>query len=252
MLSIRRKTEVSLEKEIKVLYLDDQEYQLEFAKIFLEKFDDSIKVENVTSPSEALKRLMVEDFDVVVSDYLMDEMTGIEFAEKLREFSDLPLILYTGYGSEDIAESTFSSGVDDYIKKESGPGHFRVLLNRIRGLAEKRLIENLYKKMVENSKEGIFVLSGDDVVYANRSLMELVGCDDLGCPIIRELGETTSARISKYFSNISEYYGYFLFEFDLKKSGRTTTYEVSVSTFSYFDRPSYICYLRNKAHKTSN
>lgn len=234
------------EKEIKVLYLDDQEYQLEFAKIFLEKFDDSIKVEGFTSPSAALQSLMLGDFDLVVSDYIMDEMSGIEFSRRLREFSDVPIILYTGYGSEEIAESAFASGIDDYIKKESGPGHFRVLLNRIRGLAEKRLVDQLYKKMVESSRDGIFILSEESVVYANGSLLDMMGCDELGCPIIRALGEVTSRRISDSSDTLSGDDGYHLFDLELNESGNVINYEVSVSSFSYFDRPSYICYLRYK------
>jgi len=243
---------VSRDREIKVLYLDDQGYQLEFAKIFLEKFDDNIKIEGVTSPSIALQRLMAEDFDVVVSDYMMEEISGIEFAEKLREFSDVPVILYTGYGSEEIAESAFASGIDDYIKKESGPGHFRVLLNRIRGLAEKRLVEQLYKKMVESSRDGILILSGDEVVYANRALLNIVGCDDLLCPEIRILGKATSARISRSSDALSKQEGYYMFDLDTNKSGKTITYEVSASSFSYFDKPSYLCYFRKNAHKALN
>jgi CheY-like chemotaxis protein len=246
-LSIRRKTEVSLKKQIKVLYLDDQEYQLEFTKIFLEKFDDSIKIEGSTSPSTALQRLMIEDFDIVITDYIMDEMSGIEFSGRLRKFSDVPLILYTGYGSEEIAESAFASGIDDYIKKESGPGHFRVLLNRIRGLAEKRLVEQLYKKMVESSRDGIFILSGDAVVYANSSLLDMMECDELGCSIIRALGEATSRRISESKDTLYGDGGYHLLNLDLNESGGTRNYEVSASKFSYFDKPSYVCYLRDRS-----
>jgi CheY-like chemotaxis protein len=241
---------VILDKEIKVLFLDDQAYQLKFAKFFLEKFDDSIKIEGVTSPKIALKRLMVEDYDLVVSDYMMDEMSGIEFAEKLRAFSDIPIIIYTGYGSEEIAESAFAAGIDDYIKKESGPGHFKVLLNRIRVLTEKQLAEGLYKEMVESCRDGIFILSGDDVVYANRSLINRLGCDDLDCPVIRTVGEATNSRISELSDKISENQGYFLFDLELNIFDKTLTFEVSLSSFYYFDNLSYLCYLRDNKNRT--
>ena len=238
---------MSRHREIKVLYLDDQEYQLEFAKIFLEKFDDNIKIEGVTSPYTALQRLMAEDFDVVVSDYMMDEMTGIEFAEKLREFSDLPVILYTGYGSEEIAESAFASGVDDYIKKESGPGHFRVLLNRIMGLAEKRLIEQLYKKMVESSRDGIFIVSEDEIVFANPSLLDLLGCEDLQCQLLKNLGKEISEKISESFGAITNGELYKLFEVEvINLKGKRVSCEASVNSIYYYDTPSLVCYLRNK------
>ena len=48
----------------------------------------------------------------------MPKMNGIELAQKIRETSDIPIILYTGQGSEEVAELAFSVGIDDYLRKE--------------------------------------------------------------------------------------------------------------------------------------
>ena len=45
-------------------------------------------------------------------------MNGIELAQKILETSDIPIILYTGQGSEEVAELAFSVGIDDYLRKE--------------------------------------------------------------------------------------------------------------------------------------
>jgi len=116
---------------IRVLHVDDEEDQLDFAKTFLAFCDSSIRVESVLTTKEALKRLEEGGFDCVVSDYQMPGMDGIELARRIRETSGIPIIIYTGRGSEEVAEAAFTVGIDDYIRKEMNPSHYQVLANRI-------------------------------------------------------------------------------------------------------------------------
>ena len=60
-----------LEETIHVLHVDDETTHLEYAKAFLEMGDDSIHVESVTSPEEALRLLKSETYDCIVSDFQM-------------------------------------------------------------------------------------------------------------------------------------------------------------------------------------
>jgi len=52
--------------------------------------------------------------------------------KQIRPISNIPIILYTGRGSEDVA-----TGVDDYVKKEVDPTHYHVLAKSIRTSVEK-------------------------------------------------------------------------------------------------------------------
>ncbi len=124
------------EDSIRVLHVDDEETQIEFAKTFIEFSDSAIHMESVTSPQEALDRLQDESFDCIVSDYQMSGMDGIELAGKIRETSDIPIIIYTGRGSEEVAEAAFTVGVNDYLRKETNPSHYHVLARRIRTAVE--------------------------------------------------------------------------------------------------------------------
>ena len=65
-------------------------------------------------------------------------MDGITLAKKIRETSNIPIIIYTGRGSEEVAERAFEAGIDDYIRKENAPAHYQVLSKRIRHAVEKR------------------------------------------------------------------------------------------------------------------
>ena len=125
-------------RSIRVLHVDDETNHLEYAKTFLEMADDSIHVESVASPEEALRLLENGTYDCVVSDFQMPILDGTELAKRIREFSDIPIILYTGRSSEEVAETAFAAGVDDYIRKESNPSHYQILARRIRAVVEKK------------------------------------------------------------------------------------------------------------------
>jgi len=62
----------------------------------------------------------------------MPAQNGLEFLETIREeYPDLPFILYTSRGSEEVASEAISAGVTDYLQKEAGTGHYELLAKRI-------------------------------------------------------------------------------------------------------------------------
>jgi len=125
-------------RDLRVLHIDDEVSHLDLSKAFLEMVDEDMAIESVASSKEALKLLKSETYDCVVSDFQMPDLDGIELAKRIREFSDVPIILYTGRGSEEVAETAFTAGVDDYIRKEINPRHYQVLARRIRVVVVKK------------------------------------------------------------------------------------------------------------------
>ena len=123
--------------DLKVLHIDDDPDHLEITRMHLEHIVPHVEVTGVTTPTAALKLLEDRPFDCVVSDYKMPGMVGIELARKIRETSQVPIIIYTGQGSEEVAEAAFAAGVDDYLKKELGHAHFAVFAKRIQSHIER-------------------------------------------------------------------------------------------------------------------
>lgn len=106
---------------VSVLYVDDESNLLELTKLFLE-YRGEFSVDTRTSAQDALNLLRNKAYDAVVSDYLMSEMDGIEFLKNVRsEFGDLPFILFTGKGCEDVAVRAIEYGVDFYVQKGDDP-----------------------------------------------------------------------------------------------------------------------------------
>ncbi|MFB6090233.1 MAG: response regulator [Halobellus sp.] len=118
--------------EISVLHVDDEPGFADLTREFLERADDRFSVETATNADEGCERLDEGQFDCVVSDYDMPGRDGIEFLEAVRERDpNLPFILFTGKGSEEIASEAISAGVTDYLQKERGSDQYTVLANRI-------------------------------------------------------------------------------------------------------------------------
>ncbi|MBS7631027.1 GAF domain-containing protein, partial [Candidatus Bathyarchaeota archaeon] len=154
--------------------MEDDPFFRYFVKTGIEKADPSIHVETVSTAEEALK-IFDGYFDCIISDYILPYMNGIELLEKVREKSDIAFILYTGYGSEEIATEAFLAGVDDYIKKDSDAAHITVFANRIRQVAEQNRIKKINNIILNESEEGIIVLVDGKIKFANHKILELSG-----------------------------------------------------------------------------
>ncbi|WP_336135036.1 PAS domain-containing protein [Natronomonas amylolytica] len=168
---------------ISVLQLDDEPSFLRTSKRLLERHDE-LRVETETGPMAALDRL--DSFDCVVADYDMPAMDGIEFLEAVRARApDLPFILFTGKGSEDIAGEAVRAGVTDYLRKGADSDRFAVLANRItnaveRYRAEKRATaaDRRVRRVYERIDDG-FVAVDDEwrFTYVNQRAGELLDSD---------------------------------------------------------------------------
>jgi len=124
---------------IVVLHVDDD---VEFATVateLLEDESDRLVVETAGDVETGLERVDERDFDCVVSDYEMPDRDGIAFLEAVREdHPDLPFILFTGKGSEEVASEAISAGVTDYLEKGGGVDQYAILANRIENAVERR------------------------------------------------------------------------------------------------------------------
>jgi PAS domain S-box-containing protein len=122
---------------LSVLCVDDDPELGTTLSASLEHHLDRVEVESVESASAALARVRAEDIDCVVSDYRMPEMDGLDLLDAIREeYPDLPVILFTGTGSEELASDAIARGVTDYLQKKGTGEQFAVLANRIENAVE--------------------------------------------------------------------------------------------------------------------
>jgi len=171
---------------VHVLHVDDQQALRELAADALEAADDDLTVHTAASGADGLDLLDSEPIHCIVSDYEMPKMDGLEFLAAVRERDpDVPFILFTGQGSEEIASEAISAGVTDYLQKETGTEQYTVLANRIENAVEqyrnRRRLDDLregYRSLIEQSTDLITVLDAELTIrYQSPALGRLLGYD---------------------------------------------------------------------------
>ena len=168
---------------IRVLLVDDEPDLADMAALFLEREREMFETRAETNPDDVLSHLDADEFDCVVSDYDMPTMNGLELLDAVREsHPDLPFILFTGKGSEEIASEAISAGVSGYLQKETGVDQYTVLANVVENTVEKHRTEYaLYES--ERRFEAVFndpfsfigLLETDGtVIKVNRTALDAV------------------------------------------------------------------------------
>ncbi|MFW6145088.1 MAG: response regulator, partial [Candidatus Natronoplasma sp.] len=176
-----------MEDNIRVLLVDDEPGFLDQGEIFLEKENERLDVTAVISPEKALRLIEEGAFDIIVSDYQMPDMDGLEFLQVVREEreSDIPFIIFTGKGREEVAMEALNLGADRYLQKGGDPrAQFGVLAQAIEQEAmhyrtekmhkeKKKELKNLkdeYETIFKNVQNSVFLMDIEDGEFKFQGL----------------------------------------------------------------------------------
>lgn len=201
---------------IHVLHVDDESDFSELTGEFLKREEDRLTVETATNTHDGLEKLVTNDFDCVVSDYDMAGQNGIEFLKTIREDNpDLPFILFTGKGSEEVASDAISAGVTDYLQKEGGTDQYTVLADRITNAVEhyrsRRMVEQSetrLREIVDSLPHLLYVVDEDgEFLLANEAHAEYheTSVDALeGRNVANLLDEPAAGRLQETITEVLE------------------------------------------------
>ncbi|MDD1718432.1 MAG: response regulator [Methanoregulaceae archaeon] len=118
----------------KILIVDDFCGILELFSSYLTKKCNA-EIEVCTSPGEALKKLEAQPFDMVISDYDMREMNGIELLESIRATGrSIPFVLLTGLHEPEIEAEALRHGALYVQKGEHPTRQFESIISLIEGI----------------------------------------------------------------------------------------------------------------------
>ncbi|MDG6222017.1 MAG: PAS domain S-box protein [Candidatus Bathyarchaeota archaeon] len=155
--------------DIQVLCVDDEVGLSQTVKQILEK-QGSINVETACSVKEALQKISKKRFDVVVSDYQMPEKSGLDFLKILRDAgNNIPFILFTGKGREEVAVEALNLGAERYFNKFGDPETvYCELAHGIRQVVSQRKAE---KKVWDREERlrAIIASSPDMMIVSDRN-----------------------------------------------------------------------------------
>ena len=147
----------------RVLIIDDEPAVLRVLGLLLER--NGFAVVSATNGREGLARLAEKGFDVVLTDIIMPELSGVDFLKELRQHDlDVPVILMTAGATLDSALDAIEYGAQQYLLKPVEPDALVHAVGRAAALGE----------LARMKRTALAAQSGKAIPYGDRATLEAV------------------------------------------------------------------------------
>ncbi len=162
-------------RPLRVLYVEPSSYDADLTRSHLAQHAPHIHLDVVRNDEEALKLLGAGDaspYDVLLTDYHLPGTDALELTKAVRqeEGLDIPIVLVTGHGTEDVAVQAMRLGIDDYLVK--GAGYLLklpVILEKMQTQAELNRSEERYRSLYENNHAVMLVVDPEKGVIVDAN-----------------------------------------------------------------------------------
>ena len=187
--------------------MDDTRYKILFIeddKLDRMAFERFVKIEKLpydctvaSSVTQAKSILACEDFDAIVSDYSLGDCTALNILDLTKE---IPVIIVTGEGDEEVATQAWRKGAYDYLIKDIERNYLKVIPKTIKNAIEHKIMEEALERKQKNleaifdAAPGCMLLIDENMIVtrANDAVKQLVQkeyrqiinqqiCSVLGC-----------------------------------------------------------------------
>ncbi|MCG3217752.1 MAG: PAS domain S-box protein [Candidatus Heimdallarchaeota archaeon] len=262
----------------KIMYIDDEKGLLTLAKQFMERTNPDVMIECYYSSKQAFEAFEKGKFDGIISDYQMPEMSGLEILEIVRKTkkSDIPFIIFTGKGREDVAITALNLGANRYIQKGRNlKAQYAVLSRAIKKEVDHWRVqkalhesEEKYHELFEQARDPLLIIDPVDlsILESNKAASDILGyskeellnltfqeiCSgehaDNSEEVIKKREKVIKERIKLAFE-----LGGFKFEsYNLHKDGSTAPVEISFHRVSFLNEVAIQIVIRDISHRIIN
>ena len=165
---------------MKILVVDDEKLLVKGIKFNLE--NEGYEVETAYDGAAAVELARRESFDLIILDWMMPVLSGSDACMKIREFSDVPVIMLTARSEDADKLLGFACGADDYVTKPFNilelKARIRALLRRSNAAASERRSRNLLTvgELSLDMEQRVAIRDGEtiDLTAKEFDLMELL------------------------------------------------------------------------------
>jgi len=140
----------------RVLVLDDEAQILRALRVILR--DAGFEAVTASTGEEALDRAAVKPPQAAIVDLMLPDIDGVEVTRRLREWSEMPILVLSAVGEEDRKVEALAAGADDYVTKPFGP---RELVARL---------EAALRRAAPEGAEPTIVADGLEIDLAGRTV----------------------------------------------------------------------------------
>ncbi len=139
-----------------ILIVDDEEMIRKLIRKYAEF--DGFSVTEAIDGMDAVNKFNHGEFDIIIMDIMMPELDGFSASRKIREKSDVPIIMLSARGEEYDKINGFEIGIDDYVIKPFSP---KELMLRVQAIMKRTQAKSAKK---EESKNEIISLANGGLV----------------------------------------------------------------------------------------
>ena len=140
----------------RILVCDDEPQILRALKVILR--DAGYEAVPASTGEEALDRAAVRPPEAAILDLMLPDIDGVELTRRLREWSQMPILVLSAVGEEDRKVEALAAGADDYVTKPFGP---RELVARLAALL---------RRAAPEGAEPLIVAEGLEIDLAARAV----------------------------------------------------------------------------------
>ncbi|AXK16463.1 TPA: response regulator transcription factor [Bacillus toyonensis] len=160
-------------KDIRILIADDDKEIRNLLKIYLER--ELYMVDTAINGDEALQLFNQKNYNLVILDIMMPKVDGIEVCRKLRDKTNVPILMLTAKDHEVDKILGLSIGADDYITK---PFSIHEVVARVKALIRRFLVlgsNNTVQEKTTLAFKGLTINLNTYTVHTNKEEINLTG-----------------------------------------------------------------------------
>lgn len=172
---------ISRPQEINALFVQDDVASALETVDELQYMGEYLTADYVESPTEALEVIEQDNTSAVISEYRFEDedMDGLDLLEEVRSRqSEIPFIMYTGSGSEDVAVEAMRKGADEYVRRGE-KNEYELMLERIKSEVQNSVISDelaIFKQVVEEAEHSVKITdSNGEIIYVNKEFEDRTG-----------------------------------------------------------------------------
>ena len=176
-----------MKSHLKILLVEDRESDAELIMYEVSKSFPDTQFKLIRNKKEFDPILKSFDFDIVLSDYSLPDMTGLVVLKSIRTIApETPFILITGFLGEEKAIEVLKAGVDDYILKDNLgdlPASliktfnlFQERRKKVKARQDLEKRENFYRALIEHNSDILLVVDRNDrITYISPIVKRYLG-----------------------------------------------------------------------------
>jgi two-component system chemotaxis response regulator CheY len=118
--------------KLKTLIVEDEKDAMKLLQMVLEE-NPSLVLDSAWDGAEALQKIQLNQYELIVTDWNMPNMSGLEFLQALRknqQHSSTPVIMLTGMHELEKLDQAINAGMTDFLTKPFEPAHLLQTIDR--------------------------------------------------------------------------------------------------------------------------